>query len=162
MLQDLALPFVGLLYKPAGTAISYTSTSLGALSTGAEVYQAKTWTKGHAWSVLKNGAEIVGTIASLRIGLAVHTVMNLGENLYALREFNKLTWSQTGEKMLPVASNALYLLTLASFSTPVSYGIIGLLLCSKQDGASIKPALLIKKPSLGQISRCLMQLLTVQ
>jgi broad specificity phosphatase PhoE len=121
----LALPFVGLLYKPAGLAISYTSSSLNLLSTGAEAYQAENRTRMHAWSVLKNGAEFVGTVVSLRIGLVVHSVMNLGDNLYALRGIHDMTWSQTGEKMLPVASNALYLLTLVSFSTPVSLGILG-------------------------------------
>ncbi len=121
----LALPFVGILYKPAGLAISYTSTSLNAVSAGAKLGQAKTWKGKHVWSVVKNGAEFAGTIVSLRIGLVVHSVMNLGENLYALRDIKDMTWSQTGEKMLPVASNALYLLTLVSFSTPVAYGVLG-------------------------------------
>jgi broad specificity phosphatase PhoE len=122
----LALPFVGLLCKTAGTAISFGSTSLNVIATGLELREAKTWTKVHAWSVIKNGAEFIGTIASLRIGLAVHSVMNLGENTYTfVTKFKKLTWSQTGERMLPIVSNALYLLTLVNFSTPVGYGVIG-------------------------------------
>lgn len=118
----LALPFIGLLYKPAGKAISFTLTSLNVLATGAK----HKWTKVHAWSVIKNGAEFIGTIASLRIGLVVHTAMSLGENFYKLSSKLKTSaWSKTGERMLPVISNALYLLSLASFSTPVSYGLIG-------------------------------------
>jgi hypothetical protein len=135
----LALPFVGLLYQPAGKAISYGSTALNALVIGKELYKANEstiytrssiskdgWRTIRLWSVIKNGAEFIGTIASLRIGLAVHTVMNLGEKSYKLLDkFRLSTWSKTGERMLPIVSNALYLLTLVSFSAPVSYGIIG-------------------------------------
>jgi hypothetical protein len=117
----LAFPFVGLLYKPAGTAISFTSISLNALVTGFELYIESKWTKVHAWSVIKNGAELIGTLASLRLGLVVHTIMNLAENSYKLVT-NFKTWSQSS---LPVASNVLYLLTLVNFSTPVSYSVIG-------------------------------------
>lgn len=124
-ITGLALPFIGLIYKPAGRALSLTFTSYNLLTTANDVRTAKTWTRVHAWSIVKNGAEFIGTVASLRIGLVIHTVMNLGENFYELREFRTLTWSQTGEKMLPVVTNALYLLTLVSFSNPVSYAIIG-------------------------------------
>ncbi|HEY5236626.1 MAG TPA: hypothetical protein VIJ14_10635, partial [Rhabdochlamydiaceae bacterium] len=140
----LALPFLGLLYKPAGTAISLGSTYLNFFSSGCELRNAKNEMQApnveaseelrkkaksrfnqHAWSVLKNGVEFVGTIASLRIGLVVHSVMHIGEHSYTLAtKFNKSTWSKTGERMLPIASNALYLLTLVSFSTPVAYGVI--------------------------------------
>ncbi len=123
----LALPFIGILYAPAGRAISCASTSLNAISIGSELSTAPSWTKQHAWTVVKHGAEFVGTIVSLRIGLALHSGMTLGENLYALRDFRQISWSQASEKMLdPVVSNALFLLTLcATFSNPVSYGILG-------------------------------------
>jgi hypothetical protein len=122
----LALPFVGLLYKPAGRAISFTTTSLSIINSGLvfglEFRAARLWnsrTYAHIWDIVKNGAELIGTVSGLRIGLAIHTVMNLGENFYELREWN-------GEKIFRIVSNALYLLTLVSFSNPVSYGIIGI------------------------------------
>lgn len=122
----LVLPIIGLLHKRAGRAISFTATSLNLILATNEFLTGKTWTYAHSWSMFKNTLELVTTFKSLRIGLAIHTAMNLCENFYDLRKFQTLTWSQTGQKMLPVVSNALYLLTLASFSTPVSYyGIIG-------------------------------------
>jgi hypothetical protein len=120
----LALPIIALLHKPAGRAISYIATSLNMILTGRELWTAKTWSRAHAWSILKNGAEFIGTVASLRIGLAIHAAMNLGESLCALPDFNTcLTWDAS-EKVIRVASNALYLLILASFSIPVSYEFI--------------------------------------
>jgi hypothetical protein len=117
----LAFPFIGLLYKPAGKSISFISI----LASGAEVLITEKSITVRTWSILKNGTEFVGTIASLRIGLAVHSVMNLGENFFALCQFKKLSSNQINEKIFSVVSNALYLLTLVSFSTPVAYGVIG-------------------------------------
>jgi broad specificity phosphatase PhoE len=120
----LALPLVGILYQPAGRAISYTSTILNSLSSLAQIFSSKSL-KRHVWSLVKNGSELVGTLAGLRIGLAVHTMMNFGENLLSLRNFQMLTWSQVGEKMVPVVSNGLYLATLYNFSKKVSYAVMG-------------------------------------
>jgi hypothetical protein len=125
-----AIPFLGFFYKPACTAISLGQSFVNAavfltcLLEGEEGCRPQR-TPFNAWCCFKNFAEFVGTIASLRIGLAVHTVTNLGENLYASREFKTAPLSQTFDKMSSVVSNALYLLTLVSFSTPVSYGVIG-------------------------------------
>jgi len=122
----LALPFIGLLYKPAGRVISFTATSLNIFHSGSvfrlEFGNSRIWNArayGQLWSIVKNGAELIGTVAHLRIGLAIHTVMNLRENFYELRE----KWN--GEKILRIVSNALYLLTLVNFSNPVYYGIVG-------------------------------------
>lgn len=122
---SLALPIIALLHKPAGKAISYIATSLNTILTGRELWTAKTWSRAHAWSILKNGAEFIGTVASLRIGLAIHAAMNLGESLYTLPLDldTLLTWDGTG-KVIRVASNALYLLTLVNFSNPVVYEFI--------------------------------------
>jgi len=124
-IAGLTLPFVGILYQPASRAISYASTSLNSLSSLYQIYSAKALSKEHVWNVVKNGAEFVGTLAGIRIGLGVHTAMNLGENLLSFRTFKTLTWSQAGEKMIPVVSNGLYLATLFSFSKKVSYAVMG-------------------------------------
>lgn len=127
-----AIPFIGLFYKPAGRAISLFQSYVNATGfmgilamNGKEMSGMKMETGHFAWPVIKSVAEMVGTLASLRIGLAVHTIMNLGENLFALREFNKISGSEISDKIGSVVSNALYLLTLVNFSTPVSYGVIG-------------------------------------
>ncbi|HEX2579780.1 MAG TPA: hypothetical protein VHK67_05210 [Rhabdochlamydiaceae bacterium] len=117
----LALPIIALLHKPAGQAISYIATSLKMLSTGNELRIAKKWSSAHAWSILKNGTEFIGTVASLRIGLAIHAIMNLGENLYILPHSRRVG-APFDKAIFPIFSNALYLLTLVSFSNP--YGFI--------------------------------------
>jgi broad specificity phosphatase PhoE len=121
----LALPFIGILYQPAGRIISYTSTTLNSLSSLYCLYSAKAFSKQHVWNLVKNGAELIGTVAGLRIGLGLHTIMNLGENLLSFRNFKTLTWRQVGEKMVPVISNGLYLATLYNFSKKVSYAVMG-------------------------------------
>jgi len=121
----LVLPIIGLLHQRAGRAISFTATSLNLILATNEFLTGKTWTYAHSWSMFKNTLELVTTFKSLRIGLAIHTAMNLCENFYELRNFQTLSWGETEQKMLPLLSNACYLLTLASFSIFVSYGIIG-------------------------------------
>lgn len=121
----LTLPFVGILYQPAGHIISYTSTTLNSLSSLYRLYSAKAFSKQHVWNLVKNGAELAGTVAGLRIGLGLHTVMNLGESLISFGNFKMLTWRQVGEKMVPVISNGLYLATLYNFSKKVSYAVMG-------------------------------------
>lgn len=121
----LTLPFIGLLYKPAGRAISFTATSWNVIQSAAVWRlegQSCTRKGAHLWSIVKNGAELIGTVANLRIGLAIHTVMNLGQHLYEIRD-GSLQLSTT-KKLAPIVSNVLYLLTFVSFSNPVSYGIL--------------------------------------
>lgn len=137
-----ALHMISLLYQPAGKVISLGSTALNALVIGRELWKAdqwevynqsayanshaKLWMKVNGWSVLKNGAEFIGTIASLKMGLAIHSLIKLGEKSYKLVDKFKIsTRSQIGKRMVPIVSNALYLLTLVSFSAPVSCGLIG-------------------------------------
>lgn len=123
-IAGLALPLVGILYPPASRAISYTSTILNSLSTLVQIFSGKK-SKQQAWNLVKNGAEFAGTMAGIRIGLGLHTVMNLGENLLSFRNFKMMTWSQVGEKIIPVVSNGLYLATLYNFSKKVSYAVMG-------------------------------------
>ncbi len=124
-IAGLALPLTAILYQPAGRVISYTSTTFNSLSSLIQIFSAKTRNKQHVWTLVKNGAEFAGTLAGLRIGLALHTVMNLGENLLIFRNFQQLSWRQVGEKMVPVVSNGLYLATLYHFSKKVSYSVMG-------------------------------------
>ncbi|HEX4839985.1 MAG TPA: hypothetical protein VFU89_06050, partial [Rhabdochlamydiaceae bacterium] len=165
----LVLPIIGLLHKPAGQAISYASNALNLFSIGREVLTEKEipltnrfissgeellttkeilWARGyaHVWSIVKSGAEVIGTVASLRIGLAVHATMNLGEslyslgkNLYASPHLETFLTLDGSEKVIRVASNALYLLTLVNFSNPVNYGFICVSLLL-QVGLSFKKA----------------------
>lgn len=139
----LALQIISLLYQPSGKVISLGSTALNTLVIGRALQEANKWEIYHqsnyanaegkrswktvnGWSVLKNGAEFIGTIASLKMGLAIHSLIKLGEKSYKLvGKFKTLNRSQISKRMVPIVSNALYLLTLISFSTPVSCGIIG-------------------------------------
>jgi hypothetical protein len=138
-----ALQIISLLYQPAGKVISLGSTALNTIVIGRALQEADKWeiyyqsvyanTEGkrswktvNGWSILKNGAEFIGTIASLKMGLAIHSLTKLGEKSYKLvGKFKTLTRTQIGKRMVPIVSNALYLLTLVSFSTPVSCGFIG-------------------------------------
>ncbi|HUD02260.1 MAG TPA: phosphoglycerate mutase family protein [Rhabdochlamydiaceae bacterium] len=138
-IAGLALPFLGILYQPAGRAISFASTGLNSLSSAVQMY--KSFHGQHLWSLVKNGTELAGTAAGLRTGLTLHTLLNLGENIYDLftaetwrasrvnghwnQYIEKLPWSQSGDKILPIVSNCLYLLTLVHFSKKVSLVITG-------------------------------------
>lgn len=124
-IAGLALPLAAILYQPAGRVISYTSTTFNFVPSLIQIFSAKTRTQQHVWTLVKNGAEFAGTLAGLRIGLGLHTVMNLGENLLIFRNFKLMTWRQVGEKMIPVVSNGLYLATLYNFSKKVSYAVMG-------------------------------------
>ncbi len=139
----VALQIISLLYQPAGKVISLGSTALNALVIGRALQEADkweirnpsvysfyaatpVWIKVNGWSVLKNGAEFIGTITSLKMGLAIHSLIKLGEKSYKLSDrFKTLTRSQIGKRMVPIVSNALYLLTLVNFSTLVSCGLVG-------------------------------------
>ncbi len=125
----LALPFIGTLYQPTGRYISY--ISLGLNSFASVLNDAETSKKARVWNWVKNGVEVVGTFADLKIGVALHTVMNLGEDIFSLRNFMDLSRSQIGEKMLNVVSNSLYLVTLYSFSKKMSYAVTGASLAFK-------------------------------
>jgi broad specificity phosphatase PhoE len=119
-LAKLALPFVGMLYPSGcGRTISYAVTALNTVTSVVEKKPAQE----KAWNLIRNIAELAGTIAELRIGLVVHTSMNLAENFYSL--FKTRNRAQWGENIFHIVSNTLYLATFYKSSKKVSYALVG-------------------------------------
>ena len=75
-----ALPVIGLLYQPLGRLISLTQTSA---TIADQAINQKSSNKRH-WIMFKNGAEFMGTLVGLRVGLIVNSGLNLAQSIYAL------------------------------------------------------------------------------
>lgn len=118
-LAKLALHFVGTHCPPAGRAISYTSTLLNTVISAVEQKSIQE----KAYNTVRNVAELIGTVAGLRIGLLIHTGMNLAENLYQV--FQARDWVERGETLFEIVSNALYFATFYTSSKKDSYVVIG-------------------------------------
>ena len=144
----LAFPFIGLYYQGAGHIISNASNAFNYFSVAIRMSQERA-DVSDAWVIFKSTAEFVGNAAEVKTGLLVHTGMSLTENLYSLRNFQILSWSELGEKMLPIVSKGLYLATLYNFSKKVSYAVMAASLLfeacfsaykAQQSGRAIKKA----------------------
>jgi hypothetical protein len=120
----VASPLIGLYYPDAGHIISNASSALTFLSSGTRMSKGF-GTLSDAWGIFKTLAEFLGNATEVKTGLLVHTGMSLAENFYNLRNFKTLSWSEVGEKMIPVVSNGLYLATFYNFSKKTSYAVIG-------------------------------------